>query len=236
MDIKVLASGSSGNCYILDDGNSKLMIECGIKFERILRAMEYDLSGVCGCLISHSHRDHSLSCREVYAAGIEVFTGFETSRKIADKRFLTTIISPSKQMQIGSFLVVPFDCVHCDTNGDKCQCLGFLVCSIVTNERLIFATDTAYIQSTFRGLNYIMLEVNYLEEMINGEGVPEVEKRRFKSHMGLETAVGFLRANDLSAVKKIYAMHLSKYMCNDKKVIQILRRETGKEVIICKPI
>lgn len=234
MDVKVLASGSTGNCYVIFDSNDKLLIECGIKFDRILRELDYDLSGICGCLVSHSHKDHSLSCSEVSAAGIEVFTGLETSLKIADKRFLTSVISAGKQLQIGSFLVLPFDCVHCDTNGEKCQCLGFVIYSTVTKERLLFATDTAYIESRFKGLNYIMLEVNYIDEMINGEGVPEVEKRRFKSHMSLETALDFLRANDLSQVKKIYAMHLSKKMCNDKKVLQILRRETGKEVIICK--
>ena len=32
MELRVLGSSSSGNCYILDNGNEALIIEAGIRF------------------------------------------------------------------------------------------------------------------------------------------------------------------------------------------------------------
>ena len=54
MDIKVLASGSSGNSYRISDGSTSLLLECGIKYNEIQRRLNYNVS-VTGCLISHSH-------------------------------------------------------------------------------------------------------------------------------------------------------------------------------------
>lgn len=52
IDIKVLASGSSGNCYLI---NSEIMIECGITIDRIRKGSGFKLGEIEACLISHEH-------------------------------------------------------------------------------------------------------------------------------------------------------------------------------------
>lgn len=37
MELRVLGSSSSGNCYILDNGNEALIIEAGIRFIDVKR-------------------------------------------------------------------------------------------------------------------------------------------------------------------------------------------------------
>lgn len=54
MDIKILASGSNGNCYKISTKDTSILLECGIKYQNIERGLNYDV-GVTGCLISHSH-------------------------------------------------------------------------------------------------------------------------------------------------------------------------------------
>ena len=52
IEIKALASGSTGNCYLI---NSELMIECGIKIDQIRKGCGFRLSEIKACLISHEH-------------------------------------------------------------------------------------------------------------------------------------------------------------------------------------
>ena len=45
MKLKVLGSGSKGNCYIMEANNGdNIIIEQGLNFKKILEAMDYDLS------------------------------------------------------------------------------------------------------------------------------------------------------------------------------------------------
>jgi phosphoribosyl 1,2-cyclic phosphodiesterase len=55
VEIKVLASGSSGNSYMIDDGETKLLIEAGIRVKEIQKALNFDLQRVAGCLVTHQH-------------------------------------------------------------------------------------------------------------------------------------------------------------------------------------
>ena len=58
MDIKVLASGSSGNCYYVSDGDSPVLIECGLPWKQIQQGINFRTSELAGCLVSHEHQDH----------------------------------------------------------------------------------------------------------------------------------------------------------------------------------
>lgn len=55
LDIKALASSSKGNCYIISDNNSKIMLECGIPINQIRRGCDFKLHEIQACLISHGH-------------------------------------------------------------------------------------------------------------------------------------------------------------------------------------
>ena len=55
MNIKFLASGSTGNCYIVNDGNSTIVIDAGIPFKKIQVGVGFNTSQIDGVLISHEH-------------------------------------------------------------------------------------------------------------------------------------------------------------------------------------
>lgn len=55
MVLKVLASSSKGNCYILESSGKKLLLECGINIKDIKRGLNFDFREVVGCLVSHEH-------------------------------------------------------------------------------------------------------------------------------------------------------------------------------------
>lgn len=51
--LKVLGSSSEGNCYILESGNEKIIIELGVPWRDIIKGLNYKIDDVAGCLVSH---------------------------------------------------------------------------------------------------------------------------------------------------------------------------------------
>ena len=65
MNIKVFASGSGGNCMLLSDRGTHLLIDAGISARRIiqsLRTADLDIQDIGGVLITHE-RDCAACCR-----------------------------------------------------------------------------------------------------------------------------------------------------------------------------
>ena len=50
-----VGSGSSGNSYILECENETLLLELGVGWNEIKKALNFDLSKVVGVCVSHSH-------------------------------------------------------------------------------------------------------------------------------------------------------------------------------------
>jgi len=55
IEIKALASGSKGNCYLISDNSTNIINECGISIDRIRRGGDFMLGEIKACLISHEH-------------------------------------------------------------------------------------------------------------------------------------------------------------------------------------
>jgi phosphoribosyl 1,2-cyclic phosphodiesterase len=53
--LKVIGSSSKGNSYVLRSDTGTLLIECGVPFKQIQKAVNFDISNIQGCLISHEH-------------------------------------------------------------------------------------------------------------------------------------------------------------------------------------
>ena len=53
--LRCLASGSQGNAYILESNGEQLLLELGIRWQEILKGLNYKLGDVVGVLVSHSH-------------------------------------------------------------------------------------------------------------------------------------------------------------------------------------
>ena len=61
LTLTTLASGSSGNCTLVSDGHTHLLIDAGISARRItnaLKALDIDPKELAGVLVTHEHSDH----------------------------------------------------------------------------------------------------------------------------------------------------------------------------------
>lgn len=231
IDIKTLASGSSGNAYHISDGHTELLIECGINFRDIQIALNFETSNIAGCLVSHEHKDHTKSLNDVLKAGIDVYASQGTIEQEGINHHRLKTIKAKKQFRVGTWTILPFDVQH-----DATEPLGFLLRS-KNGGKLLFATDTYYVRYKFRGLTHIMVECNYsmdiLEDNIESGIVhPAMKKRLIKSHFSLENVKEFLKANDLSRVKEIHLIHLSDSNSDAARFKREIQELTGKPVYI----
>lgn len=232
MDIRVIASSSRGNCTVVSDGHRSLLLDAGIPYVEISKALNFDLSRVAGALITHEHKDHCKATIDLSRRGITIYGSKGTLAAVEAREYRKHILAPCLSHLIDSFNVYPFDVQH-----DAAEPYGYVVTSIVTGERLIYFTDTYYLKYRFPGLNYILGEVNYdkdlLKENIKNGVVPnEMAKRLMKAHMSLETFVEYLKANDRSALMAVYLLHMSDTNGDAEKAKKRIQEITGVPVYI----
>jgi len=233
IEIKALASGSTGNAYWVTDGQTPVLLECGIPIKKIREGCDFRLHEIEACFVSHGHMDHYKSAKDIINAGIDLFLSPETSLMLGLSSHRLKEISAGQQVKVGTWIVRAFKTEH-DIDGS----LGFLLHSIATGERLVYITDSFFSRYVFKGITHFMLEINYdmqtLNENVADGIVPlEMKNRLLRSHFSLENAVAFLKANDLSKVRGIWVIHSSDGNSNIDRIKTTIQKATGKPVFIC---
>jgi len=206
LEIKTFGSSSNGNCYLLKDGDSYLLLEAGIQPKR----MQLDWSKIEGVLISHEHQDHANYAKEIIKrTGADLYCSEGTSsvlRGVPSHRI--HVASNKRSFNIGGWKIMPFDVEH-----DAKEPLGFLI-ETPTKRRVLFATDTYYIRYKFTGITHLMIECNYdldiLEDNFLSRKIDKKQRLRIiTSHFELSNVKQFLKVNDLSKLQEVHLMHLS---------------------------
>jgi phosphoribosyl 1,2-cyclic phosphodiesterase len=234
MDILSLASSSAGNCYRISDGRTALLLEAGITIQKIKQGLDYKLSDIDGCLISHSHADHCKAAQDIMLSGIDVYATWETFNAAHLGGHRSNVVDIHKQFTINTFAIKAFETQH-DCPGS----VGYLIYSTATREKLVFITDSYYVRYVFSGLTHIMVECNYavdiLQTNVSNGSLPEAQRARLvKSHFSLEHVKQFLGANDLRQVQEIYLIHLSAGNSDAARFKREIQAVTGKRVIVCE--
>lgn len=206
MRLHIINSNSDGNCYLFTDneGNT-LIVECGVRFEKIKQALNFDLSRVVGSLITHEHGDHCKGVKDAVKAGIDIYATAGTIKGLKFESYRLIAVPKGKSFKLGPFGIIAFD-THHDVN-EPC---GFLI----KHEEMgttLFLTDSIYCDYQFPGLNNILIEANYSQDIIDEKlsGNRFLRNRVIQSHMSIETCIETLKANDLRAVNNIVLIHLS---------------------------
>jgi len=233
MKIKILASGSKGNCYWISDGKTSLLLEAGIPFREIQKGCDFRLSSFGGCLITHEHLDHAKAGAELMRRSVDIFTSQGTATVRGWSGHRLHIVKSMEYFNIGTFTVMAFALEH-----DAAESMGFFIISRETQEKLLYVTDTNYVPYDFEGLTHIMCECNYdhdiLDENVRTGRVPHtLAARIIGSHMSIDGVEEMLGEMDLTHVKEIYLLHMSEENSNAEAFKKRIQRLTGVEVYAC---
>lgn len=232
IQINSLASSSQGNCHLVTDGKTSLLLDAGLSIKDIRQRLDFGLSDISAALVTHEHMDHSKAVDDLIKAGIDCYMLDETAEIIEASGHRVNIIEPEKQFNIGTWAIKAFPLVHDVPN------LGFLMAN-QAGDKLVYLTDTMYSPYKFQGLTHIMIEANYALDILNANvskgSVPvEMKRRLLKTHLSIDNAKDFLRANDLSRVQEIHLIHLSDGNSDEARFKREIQWLTGKPVYVAQ--
>lgn len=231
LKIEPIASSSSGNCYKVSNRDAALLIECGITIDKLKKALNYNFSDIKGVLITHEHKDHSKSAKDLNKLGLNIYATYGTFEEIG---LIGKIIKKGKIFKVGSFTIYPFETFH-----DCQEPCGFLIKCEITGAIILFATDTRYIKNRFKGVTNLMVECNYSEEALemaikeNRTDLSRIRRLR-ESHFSLENLKEFIKCNDFSELEEVYLLHLSDENSDEEKFKKEIQKLTGVPVEVCK--
>jgi phosphoribosyl 1,2-cyclic phosphodiesterase len=191
--IKVVGTGSSGNCYLLTVNDQTLVIEAGINFTKVKKALNFDLSKVVGVLVSHEHGDHADFIKDFVKFGKKVYCT-EGTGKYNKIEYL-------KPFEIGLFKITPFEIFH-----DAKEPCGFLI--EVEGKRLAFITDTNDLKYKLKDIDYWLIEANYSSEKLKHSRLDASLKKRIQqSHMSIDRCKTILEAHNAEKSSLVLLIH-----------------------------
>lgn len=188
MKLYTISSGSKGNCYIITDSNShQLIIECGVSIKDIIPHINFDT--IDGCIVSHSHKDHSSAIADLKRYGVKVYTNEE-------------LIAGTLSI-INNWIILPIPTAH------SVPCYSFIIHNIKDHKQLLFVTDTREINNNIadQPFDLAMIEANYSEKYIQ-EHFAELDNKGYENHLSVESVVEWLNSRQ-NKPKHICLIHLS---------------------------
>lgn len=240
MKIQVLGTGSSGNCYKVEIGTATLLLECGLPYKVIQRKLDFKVSDIDACLITHEHLDHAKAIKDLMKAGVDCYMTKGTAEALGvnGHRVNTFYKSPYWKWQynfkiLRDLIILPFEAVH-----DVAEPVSYYIKSKKSDESLVFVTDTAYLKYKIPDCDCLMIECNYVKEKLDksarfGNINLALRNRIVKNHLSLENLVEALKASDLKSCKKIYVLHLSDSNSDEALIKKTIQETTGVEVVVC---
>ena len=126
MKIHVLASGSAGNCALVEAGGTCVLVDAGLsgsEIERRIAAVGADVRNLAAILITHEHADH------VRGAGIlarrhRIPVYLTAGTHAAERRHLGELptfrhVRPGKEFKLADLEVRPFSTPHTSQGGRR---------------------------------------------------------------------------------------------------------------------
>lgn len=222
MRLKVIASGSGGNAYMLEYSGGVLLLDAGLPYRQLVEALGTAYGSLRAVLITHEHKDHSKAAAEFARRGVPVVMSKGTADAIGARWYCR--LTDREWMRFQGVTVHAVAAQH-----DAAEPLGFTVTDHATKERLVYATDTYYLRYQIPFTNYWLIECNYCDDLID-PGEP-VDRRRLESHMGLGRLKAMLAANDMAKARKIILVHLSDAKADEWRMVQDVAHTTGVDTV-----
>ena len=217
MRVDVLFSGSRGNCTLIRDGETEILIDCGKSARTVctsLRALGTDIKRISAIFITHEHSDHTSALEIVCKSNdIPVHVTDRSSWRFAYLESVArnlVVHDVEYTEEVGSLKIKSFPLPH-----DSDANVGYIIES-ADGDRLGLATDMGHVTEVcaenLTGCRRVIIEANHDVEMLMEGRYPASLKRRIlsgKGHLSNEDCAYFVCKLAASGCRCFALAHLS---------------------------
>ncbi len=233
-----LGSGSAGNCLVVEQANTRVLLDCGFSMSEVIKRLQ-KLSlvpeQITGILVTHEHDDHAKGAFKFATKyNIPVWLTHGTFKMCQrympeNAKLNINIIDSHENFQIQELMITPYPVPH-----DAREPTQFTFSN--GNYKLGVLTDagstTPYIEQMLSACDALVLECNHDLTMLENGPYAWPLKQRVGSrlgHLDNQTAADLLARLDSSKLKHIIAAHLSA-----KNNTQHLARQALSQALNCE--
>ena len=217
MRVTTFASGSTGNCALLSDGSTHILIDAGISMRRItkcLAALGLGEGDIAGVLITHEHRDHTAALATMVKKGtMRVYAprtvGNHLRWTVSGMDAALTMIPVDEPFRLGDVTVTAFHTSH-----DTDESVGYRFSG---SAEFGYCTDTGCVTGQMLphllGVDAAVIEANHDTQLLRYGSYPYALKRRVLSergHLSNEDCADLAARLCAAGAGKLILAHLSR--------------------------
>lgn len=163
--INIIQSSSKGNCILLDDSNTTLILDFGVDcstWNNAKQTFNINNKNIVGILLTHSHIDHIKTIEHNDALNFKYYTSEYTNLFIKDKyqkeincTILNKSINKWIKIENSNWKIKPFFTIH---NAPESLCF------LIKNKKneIVYITDTKYFfNKKFKNKNIYIIETPF---------------------------------------------------------------------------
>ena len=215
MKITVLASGSKGNCSLIETASTRFLIDIGISYQKLKKELakkNLTIDDLDYLFLTHAHNDHTNGLKVLLKHSyLKVYANKLINKELKEEIPSSRLLLYEDNLKISSTNITIFKTSH-DAKGS----VGFLIND--QNTSLVYITDTGYLNRKYFPLlynkNIYYIESNHDEKMLMEGPYPFTIKQRIISdegHLSNKTTAKYLKMLLGPATKYIILAHLSEH-------------------------
>lgn len=217
MKFALLASGSKGNCCIIKDETSNIIIDCGSTKKYLsesFQRLRYDHTKADALFITHTHSDH--------ISQLKMFTDVPTYARCTLETEQLHCMEPFEKVQINTLTIQEIPLSH-----DSHTCSGYIISN--DTHKLVYITDTGYLKEEYfemlQNADYYIFESNHDVELLMQTRRPMYVKQRIvgdEGHLCNEDSAEILAKLIGENTKEIILAHISEEGNTKEKALLVL--------------
>ena len=205
MKITNLASGSKGNCTLIELKNKNILIDIGLPLSNLEKRLGRPFPQIDILIITHTHSDHIKGINSIIRKQKPNIYALES---LKGESILPKETNYQNIIEDKNLLIELFPLSH------DVPCAGVYIKS--NKKELVYITDTGYIKNklltNYQNKNIYIIESNYEEEMLRNGKYPYHLKQRIRSdrgHISNEDSCKYLTKLIGDRTKYVLLAHLS---------------------------